>query len=186
MTAAVIEKTDEKIVAKPSAPKGKAKATKATSDAPSATKAPADVPNASVEEGNAPSSRNDRYASDEVCKEVAAGILAAREAGFTRPLLSELVAAEGGSMGGSALWRSERGKVNKDEVEYITAVLAKIASGELKPPVKEPKNAGAALEAAKERLAKLDAALALLDAGPENKTLAALKEHLAEVHATLR
>lgn len=178
MTAAVTEKP---VPAKPKAPKGAKMAAKPADSAAQTSSTLADVPSASVEEAKAGPSVNDRYADEEVRKEVADGIKAARALGWTRPQLSALVAEAGGSMGGSALWRSEAGKVNKDEVEYIRAALAKC----VEPPAGKPTKAST-VEEYKARIARLDAAIELLDAGPENKTLGAARALLDEVQAVLK
>jgi len=113
-----------------------------TSDAP---EAPVVTPKAPAEPKPA---KADKYPAKEVGQAIAARVAAVREAGFNRPLLQKLVAevnisgeGEGGDgffMAGSALWRTEKGNVHADEVEYITAVLDKIESGEIKldKPVK--------------------------------------------------
>lgn len=123
-----------------------------------------------------------RYAPAEVASSVADRVKAARTAGFSRSQLEALVAEAGGYMGGSALWRTEAGRVHADEVPYITEVLDKIDAKAVEPAtrggktqVKEPSEADV----------KIQNALALLALRGEARKLAELKELLNDVAEAL-
>jgi len=99
-----------------------------------------------------------RYVADEdVVRELAAGITSARVAGFSRASLAELL----GMTGRNAIWRTEvAGKVQADEVDPIRKLLARIKSGELKPPERRAAGAGGSKPPREKRdvlKAKLDA-----------------------------
>jgi hypothetical protein len=137
-----------------------------------------DVPSAAVSEPEAAPKSDDRYPEVEVAQRVAARVKAARDAGWSRTRLEELVEAEGGSMKGAALWRAEQGRVHREELTYLVPVLDKIESGELalpEKPVKDPK----ALQA------RVNAALELLAGRAEAKKLADKSELLEDVYEAL-
>ncbi len=147
--------------------------------APKAASKPVDVPSASVEAPESGASNDSRYAPEDVAQEVADRVKAAREAGWSRTRLQELVEVEGGSMKGSALWRAEQGRVHAAEINYLVPVLDKIESGELTLPTKPVKDPGALQ-------ARIDAALTLLEGHEAVKGVGNLRELLTGVDEALR
>lgn len=147
--------------------------------APKATSAPVEVSSASVEAPEAASGSDSRYAPDEVAQDVATLVKSARDAGWSRARLSELVEAEGGSMKGAALWRAEQGRVHATEIKYLLPVLSKIASGELALPVKPVKDPSVFK-------ARVDAALTLLENHEQVKGVGNLRELLTNVQEALK
>jgi hypothetical protein len=71
------------------------------------------------------------YAPKDAAQTLAEQVQAARVAGWTRPALTELT-----KLTPAQLWRVEHGNAHAHEVEVLTVALAKIASGEVKPPAK--------------------------------------------------
>lgn len=162
---------EQDVVEPQAARKGKGRAPKAASK-------PVDVPSASVETPEPATSSDSRYAPEEVSQEVAERVKAARDAGWSRTRLQELVEAEGGSMRGSALWRAEQGRVHAAEINYLVPVLDKIASGELTLPAKPIKDPSVLK-------GRVDAALALLEGHDQVKGVGNLRELLASVQDAL-
>lgn len=70
-----------------------------------------------------------RYADAETATRLAEGLRAARAAGFTRPALRELT-----GLTAAQLWRGEQGRAHAAEVRSLDDALARIASGDVKPP----------------------------------------------------
>jgi hypothetical protein len=123
-----------------------------------------------------------RYVADEdVVRELAAGITNAREAGFSRASLAELL----GMTGRNAIWRTEvAGKVQADEVDPIRKLLARVKSGELKPPERRAAGAGGSKPPRASRAeleAKLDAVARLLHAEWRAIKPASFRDALADV-----
>jgi ribosome-binding protein aMBF1 (putative translation factor) len=125
MTAPTVEQPTAEAVEPQPAPKPTPKATQKEQKG---SPAPAQTPDAPV-----PGS-DSRYADEEVQKELATGVRAAREAGFSRTRLQQLT-----ELTPAQLWRIEQGNAHKHEVKQVRDVLERIASGELQPPVKPGK-----------------------------------------------
>lgn len=151
-----------------------AKRVKRNQAEPAATVAPEQV-----QEAPESPQADSRYPAESVAQSIATRLLAAREAGWSRTQLSELVEGEGGNMKGAALWRSEQGRVHVDEVEYLTRVLDQIELGAVAPP-KRPSKAHAHVDTL--RVAQ---ALGLIEAAGDVKRLADYKQLLQDIHEVL-
>jgi len=123
-------------------------------------------------EESSPAAAAGKYPAQVVRDEVAALVASWREAGFTRPQLTELT-----GFGGSALWRAEKGNVHRTEVATYDELADRIAAGDVQPPRKPGK-----VDPTQERV---DAAVALVDALTDKATKADLRAALDAVRATL-
>lgn len=158
----------------PAAPRKSRAAKAAERNAQNAT----DVPSASVEAPEAAPTADSRYPAPKVAQEVARRVKAARDLGFSRTRLEELVEAEGGNMTPANLWRAEQGRVHVAELAYLEPVLDKIDSGKIElpaKPVKDPK----ALQA------KVDATLELLRGHGDVKGVNNLRDLITQALETL-
>lgn len=137
-----------------------------------------DVPAGDVKPAAAADSR---YPAQDVRDSIAARLRAAHDAGWTRPRISDEVGVVGGSMGGSALWRTAKGNVQTHEVPYVTQVLDKIDAGELTLPEKATKNPAKLAERLTAAQSLLDQVKELAEAGNASKTAKEAREALAAI-----
>ena len=132
-------------------------AAKETQTAPT----PAQTPDAPLPQADS------KYADSEVQQELAAGVVAARAAGFSRTVLERLT-----ELTPAQLWRIEQGRAHKHEVAQVRDVLDKIKSGEVQPPQRPGK--------VSETQVKLNAVKTLLEEAQHAKTKADILEKIGE------
>lgn len=110
---------------------------------------------------------SDKYATDAQRETLSKGVLAARQAGFSRTQLQELT-----ELTPAQLWRIEQGNAHKHEVDQVEVALAQIESGDVQPPARKGKIGKAQ--------AKINAALSILLSANEKLTKAQLVDVVSQ------